>query len=188
MPSVYYARYNIILPEIRMDKVCVPSGEQSIPSSFQPRTIAGFDACQVIPVTTKSAIVLQNSLMYCARYLSREMGFQVNYTPKHELDTAKAYLWIASQHGGYHQAVGGCCFQHRRYSDVPDRMALQWVWIHPYARRKGFLSQIWPYFKELYGDFTTESSYPTMCAFLRKHDFGFMGDYLRQFKDQHTGS
>jgi hypothetical protein len=34
--------------------------------------------------------------------------------------------------------------------------ALQWIWFHPYERRKGHLRNAWPYFLDRFGTFQVE--------------------------------
>jgi hypothetical protein len=49
---------------------------------------------------------------------------------------------------------GGCLFQHGYWEDEKaPRWSLRWIWLHPYYRRKGVLSEHWSYFTETYGEF-----------------------------------
>jgi len=62
--------------------------------------------------------------------------------------------------------IGACGF---RFLKEESQWMLTWVWLHPFTRRRGYLSKAWDYFCRLYGDFEIE--YPlsdAMKAFLEK--------------------
>jgi hypothetical protein len=66
-------------------------------------------------------------------------------------DTLRAFLW---HHAGAEYSsetgwpiIGAVCFRFRK------KWTLDWVWIHPYQRRKGHLTHAWPVFKNMFGDF-----------------------------------
>ena len=65
------------------------------------------------------------------------------------------------------QPIDACCF--RKPKELKGEMLLDWVWFHPYYRRRDFLSRAWPLFRELHGIFHVEGPLSTsMMAFLRK--------------------
>lgn len=64
--------------------------------------------------------------------------------------------------------IGACCFR-PMFSEQPEKMELDWIWICPGARRQGWLSRHWNIFLERFGEF--EIGFPIsneMQAFLRK--------------------
>ena len=69
---------------------------------------------------------------------------------------------------GHVDVVGACCFREREWIDA-KAWALQWVWLHPYARRQGVLASAWPHFRRRYGDFHVEGPLsPAMKGFLAR--------------------
>lgn len=51
------------------------------------------------------------------------------------------------------RCIGACEFRRMDSSDATTGWSLQWVWFHPYFRRRGHLSSVWSQFKEKYGEF-----------------------------------
>jgi len=42
--------------------------------------------------------------------------------------------------------------RYRTYTDLPRALwALQWVWLHPFARHKGLFAAAWPVWLGIYG-------------------------------------
>jgi hypothetical protein len=63
-----------------------------------------------------------------------------------------------------------CCFRMRRYTSGRSAYALQWIWFHPFLRRKGLLKEAWPAMVGDYGDFIPEPPLShAMARFLVKH-------------------
>lgn len=90
-----------------------------------------------------------------AVYLSRENGWRVQYPVKTDA-RARAFLWIDTAPGN--AGLGSVCFYPRRGRDgSADWWGLQWAWFHPYVRGKGFLGEVWPYFRSRFGDFDVEA-------------------------------
>jgi hypothetical protein len=52
--------------------------------------------------------------------------------------------------------IGACYFAWGGWSDEPPVRLLQWVWLHPYFRRRGLLRDAWPGFRAEFGDFQCE--------------------------------
>jgi hypothetical protein len=51
----------------------------------------------------------------------------------------------------------------------PWEWEAQWIWMHPYARRHGLLTDAWPYFKKEFGEFRLQRPIsPAMKGFLEK--------------------
>lgn len=108
--------------------------------------------CDPVLVCIDSPEHYRKNVERFARYFLREMQydfiqfeateniFQPNYKPYN------AYLFHNKQ-----QFLGACCF--RFDESATQCWCLDWVWLHPFARRKGYLSKSWPCFYEKYGSF-----------------------------------
>ena len=88
--------------------------------------------------------------------------------PKHV-----AFLFLPHEAGGVTDlripCVGGTCFRWREWTDSPPGYAMQWVWMHPFYRRKKLLSRAWPEFRKQFGDFHVEPPLSdAMKAFLNE--------------------
>ncbi len=55
-----------------------------------------------------------------------------------------------------HRCFGACVFRRVECENAPACWSLQWVWLHPYFRNRGYLSEIWPEFIQKYGSFNVE--------------------------------
>jgi hypothetical protein len=115
-----------------------------------------------------------------AIHFRREFGYDfVQYSAKAEKDTPKGsvdrrtrcFLWM-SRRLCSRAVIGAACFRWHEWKDAPDSFALDWVWFHPYERRKGYLSSSWPYFRWRFGEFWVETPLSeAMIGFLKKHGF-----------------
>lgn len=131
-------------------------------------------------VTTKSGKRIRKAVEQLALYFKREFGYDfVQYSAKETLHQDRAFLWSDSTpHNGRMQEVvyGACCFRWRKYKNHPHGWAMAWCWFHPYERRKGHLSDAWPYFQARFPGFTCEGPFsPAMTGFLLKVGY-FTGD------------
>jgi len=125
------------------------------------------------------AILAVPGKMYCqaveqfGKYFRRE--FKYDFLPytvsehcKHGDEFSHPYLFIEPNHNLFIHANGACEFH---FSKERNKWTLNWVWLHPFARRQGYLSKTWSYFCQLYGDFELE--YPlsdVMKTFLTKQN------------------
>ncbi len=96
-----------------------------------------------------------------ATYFRREFeydGVQYGHEGKDDDREATAFLFTSgADHENKEIVFGACCFRYRRYSDgSTPGWALQWIWMHPYARSKGILSSAWPLFRKRFGNFAVE--------------------------------
>jgi hypothetical protein len=89
-----------------------------------------------------------------ARYFRREFGYdfvQYDADEAYDLHETQAWLWTSCDYEGY-RVLGACCCRYRRYTNLPESLwALQWVWLHPYARHKGLFTAAWPVLLQQYG-------------------------------------
>jgi hypothetical protein len=136
-------------------------------------------------VTTASPRQLREAVECHAYYFRREFGYTIVQYSSLETgdDGHRAYLWTdpTCLNDGKQTVCGACCFRFRRWSNAPkdfpdESYALQWIWLHPYLRRKGLLTKAWPYFLKRFHPFVPEGPFsPAMEAFLRKQKYdGFL--------------
>ncbi len=75
-----------------------------------------------------------------------------------------------------HRAFGACGFRWGDRGEGKAGWELQWAWLHPYWRREGHLSDLWPCLRAEYGDFEIDGPLSlAMRAFLAKRDSRFGG-------------
>ena len=81
-------------------------------------------------------------------------------------ENTQSFLWYNPHdgHPGHWETFGACTFRLKG-----SRWLLQWIWMHPYERRKGHLSIVWPFFRSMFGVFVPQSPRsPGMDSFMRK--------------------
>jgi hypothetical protein len=142
-----------------------------------PRIPGGLIRGAAIPVTSRSPQALGKAVYRLAQFFRREFRYdfvQYGYEGRDDDPEHVAFLWVHPEGLGSSDlfmvtAVGACCFRWRAWRDAPHGHALQWVWFHPYWRRRGLLSEAWPAFRERFGDFVTEPPLSdAMRSFLAK--------------------
>jgi hypothetical protein len=107
-------------------------------------------------VTDESSNTARKAVEKLAWYFKREEGYDfVQYLATERDPEARAFLFTAQDWGRDDAeasvGLGACCFTRRDCG-----RALQWIWLHPYVRRQGILTKVWPFFRERYGDFVVE--------------------------------
>jgi hypothetical protein len=89
-----------------------------------------------------------------ARYFKREFGYDfVQYAASepYDMHETQVWLWTSCRYEGY-RVLGACCCRWRTYTNLPEGFwAMQWVWLHPYARHKGLFTAAWPVVLQQYG-------------------------------------
>lgn len=112
-----------------------------------------------------SPVELRRAVETLAYYFKKEMGFDglqfeaaetqasLGYVPYEAyLFHDTAYDQIVENEAIPHRIYGACCFRWREWSDHAPCWSLDWVWLHPYFRRRGHLQRAWPTFQHAYGD------------------------------------
>ena len=100
-------------------------------------------------LTAESPRSAHTAVEACARMFKREFAYDfVQYSALEFYDPkeTRAFLWTtrSEDREGY-RALGACCLRWRVYTNLPAPCwAMQWVWLHPYARHKGALTALWP--------------------------------------------
>ncbi|MEZ2301596.1 MAG: hypothetical protein ACM65K_25930 [Microcoleus sp.] len=128
-----------------------------------------------IKVTTKSPKTYRKAVYRIAQFFRREFEYdfvQYGYEGEETDPNHVAFLWIHPEARGYSKefkvpCIGACCFRLR-----PSGYGLQWIWLHPYLRRQGLLSDTWAKFITEFGNFHVEPPLSDpMKAFLKKHNY-----------------
>jgi hypothetical protein len=134
-----------------------------------------FPYSRLILVTNRSRVAYQRAVQQLAFYFGRETGFgPAGYDPndcgRHPASETRAFLLHQPDYE-HVTAVGAGCFRRREYDNVAEPFwALQWVWLHPFERGQGRLTDLWPFFRAMFGPFHVEGPYsPAMRAFMTKH-------------------
>jgi hypothetical protein len=126
----------------------------------------------LLPVVSNAPSAARRAVWQFADYFRRE--FIMNAAQDSDVgvgDDQKcvAFLWQCRLAGEENRVLGACCFQDRQLDDTPHAWSLQWVWLHPFERRRGHLSRAWPYFAARFGPFYVEPPWTdAMQAFLTK--------------------
>ena len=126
-------------------------------------------------VTTDSPRAHRRAVYRLADCCRREMryGLQYGYDGDEDDPDHVAFLWVHPEAVGMSWAfrvpcVGATCFRLR-----DEGWALQWVWVHPFFRRRGLLSGAWPAFVREFGAFAVEGPLSAaMRGFVAKHAQG----------------
>lgn len=137
-------------------------------------------------VNYKENISLRRAVYRFASYFRREFCFDfVQYSltrEKHNEDEVTlAYLFSELEYTHKRISYGACCFRYRDktfWKNISPHWGMQWIWIHPYMRGKGLLTEFWPYFEEKYGNFMLERPVSkAMESFLKTKTMKFKHDY-----------
>jgi len=122
-----------------------------------------------------SSSKLKKFVYRIAVYFRREFDYSfVQYSEEEDDLTHRAFLFLSKANDKYYdkniyRILGGGCFRHRKPQDRPEYYALQWIWIHPYMRRKGILTKVFDEFMNKFGQFRVESPYSVeIKSFLEK--------------------
>ncbi|MBS1828557.1 MAG: hypothetical protein JST93_24845 [Acidobacteria bacterium] len=157
---------------IQSPRVCIKAAEASWDKDdLPPDRHAGLLAI----VKQGAPLRLRRAVQQFAHYFHREMGFDFIQYELTEADDYEAFVWHEPHDlddNGTIGLVGACCFRTRRYKELGTLRALQWIWLHPYRRRRGLLKNAWPYFEKRYRRFDVEGPLsPGMTAFIKKTNF-----------------
>jgi hypothetical protein len=96
-----------------------------------------------------SPLRLHQAVERCARDFRREFDYDfLQYSAREPYDTreTQAWLWTQTADTSAHtQVLGAACLRLRTYTNIPEPFwAMQWIWFHPYARRRGLFRAAWP--------------------------------------------
>jgi hypothetical protein len=140
-------------------------------------------------VNAGSSSKLKRYVHLNAVYFRREFGYDfVQYSEYEDDLTHHAFLFLSTANDKYYdkpiyRILGGGCFRLRKYNGFSQFHALQWVWIHPYMRRKGILTKAFDEFMNKFECFEVEAPLSVeMKRFLEK------GGSAWKIKDKNTPS
>ena len=105
-----------------------------------------------------------------ARWFQRE--FRYDFAPYDRSCDSIVFVWADCDCWTEEQVplIGGAGFFIEDELDSRP-WTLGWAWFHHYARRRGYLSQAWPYFRRCFGGFILELPLSeAMEAFLAQYD------------------
>jgi hypothetical protein len=91
-------------------------------------------------VTPKSPVQLRRVVERFAIYFRREFAydfqrFEAGERPPVFEKPYAAYLFTNERNSHPRVWTGACCFRWRKYADVGDRWAMQWMWLHSVLSR-----------------------------------------------------
>jgi len=129
-----------------------------------------------IRITIDSPKQYRKAVFKIASFFRREFGYalQYGYDGNEDDEHHVAFLWVHPEADGRAMSfrvpcVGAAVFRQRfAKKELPPVYALQWVWFHPYWRRKGLLSSHWAALRQEFGNFQCEPPLsPAMQGFLQ---------------------
>lgn len=130
---------------------------------------------KIIEVNHNSPLLIRKSLLQCAKYFQREGFSDWCHFEIDEKDYV-GYLFIDKD---YPCAVGGCLFRKREYENLPPFTTLHWIWLHPFVRNKGLLSEYVDFFNSRFGYWYPEHPHSkAMNSFVSKHKLINPVDYF----------
>lgn len=123
----------------------------------------------------------RGAVVRLARYFRREFGYDFVLFSLHGDGDRRdeALVWLADRYSApgfpgrsipWSQdalAIGATSFRWREYAERPPGFAMEFIWLHPFARRQGRLRALWPWLRRRYGAFEVEGPLSkAMAAFL----------------------
>lgn len=129
---------------------------------------------EVARVDRRSPRPVRLAVAVLARYFHREFRYDFPLYDVDEPTDARDRVYLLHREnlntpGGGRFGVGAFCFRWRDWTNAPHGLALSWLWLNPFVRNAGILSKLWPTFREVHGDFLTETPLSkAMDSFLKK--------------------
>jgi RimJ/RimL family protein N-acetyltransferase len=155
MPNLLSDRYTITAP--RIGRARNDHGLNALIASDPPcpKAFLNSDWELVVP---RSPIKLRKSLEQIAYYFKREGRYDfVQYEfDEGELEPRDRIFAYVSNEDCDPKLMGGAVFRWRKWNDAEHGIALAWVWLHPYIRGNGVLSEVWPLWRKWFGSFFVE--------------------------------
>jgi hypothetical protein len=120
-----------------------------------------------LQVTRRSPLKLRKEVERFAIYFMREFEYPIQEFHARENRPYTAYLLTYVQSGHSPVWAGACCFRPESLAHRVHAETLRWIWLHPYCRTKGILTEIWQTLRENHGDFFVEPPLsPAMLQFV----------------------
>jgi hypothetical protein len=128
---------------------------------------------ELLQVTRRSPFKLRKEVERFAIYFMREFDCPVQEFHAKENGPYTAYLLTNTYSRDAPVWAGACCFRPESFAYPVHGQTLRWIWLHPYFRAKGILSEIWPELRENHGDFFVEPPLsPAMLHFVLSRNRG----------------
>jgi len=109
---------------------------------------------EVRKITPHSPIEVRKYIEQFARYFLREMHFGgVQFEAAEGPNSIGYRPYVAYLLGAEDRYIGGACFRFRDDQSLDHPWILDWVWLHPYFRRRGHLLLAWPEITQAHGAF-----------------------------------
>ena len=114
-------------------------------------------------------MLLRKTVQQFAYYFNRELQYELQFGYGGN-GPYTAYLFSNWEGPLPRVWIGACCFRPILLKDSAQECeSLKWIWLHPYFRNQGILSELWPVLRENHGDFHLEEPIsPAMKSFLSK--------------------
>jgi len=107
-------------------------------------------------LTERSPLILRRAAEQFARYLKRQFHYDfLQYNANDPCGVV--FLWSNGERDNQRRAVGAAHFVSRKMDSGDAVWFLSWVWFHPFARRRGHMKAIWPYFRARFGRFCVDA-------------------------------
>ena len=117
----------------------------------------------IIPVTARSPLCVRKKLYEIAWALNKENGYDFMMW---QADGDDGHGYIMADNTG--RAIGGCVVRWREYSNGLSFWALQWIWVAPCHRRKGWMRRMWNELAQKHSGLIPEPPFSdTGAAFVR---------------------
>ncbi|MEX3969780.1 hypothetical protein [Paraburkholderia caribensis] len=123
------------------------------------------DGVSPLKVDPDAPLELRRAVETLARYFKKELGFdELQFEASETRESLgyvpyEAYIFYNTAHDRLledqvtpHRIFGACCFRWREWKDQEAGWSHDWVWMHPYFRRRGHLRRAWPLFQQRYGE------------------------------------
>jgi len=118
----------------------------------------GFEDVEMVQDHFLSPKTLKKATLKIATYFRREFGYDcIQYDINYQYLRQFAYLYFktypADNGRKIYYAIGASYFHWQEWENYPHCYQLEWVWFHPYWRRKGLLNASWIFFMQKHGNF-----------------------------------
>jgi len=125
----------------------------------------------ITEVSRESSTLLHQAVEQCARYFQREGYSDWKHYDESDYNSPHVVSYLFTD-GNFPHAIGAACFRLREFRDLPEKIwTMHWVWIHPYARNKGLLSEHISQFNAKFGYWYPETPHSKgMTSFIAKHN------------------
>ena len=164
---------------MELDRTLIKGTGTAYPKLWEPGVPRG-----LYRVSYSESVVLRRAVLQFATYFRREFQYDfIQYSLDRNIDDTdekvSAYLFGEPMYCGKLSSYGACCFRYRdKYTDLQPHWALQWIWLHPYKRNDGILTELWPYFESKFRNFMVESPLSrAMEYFLKNKPMQYPHDY-----------